>query len=87
MIYKDGYIHYNTEILSVLVRIAKKNDIPFQRGVFPHFASDALSLMRGDVKPCCVAFPTRYTHSPFEMVQESDLESTVELLYQYVITE
>ena len=40
--------------------------------------------MRADVPTALVAFPTRYTHSPFEMGHLADIEALVELLVAFV---
>jgi putative aminopeptidase FrvX len=36
--------------------------------------------MRHDVPAALVSFPTRYTHTPFEMAHLADLEALVALL-------
>ena len=44
-----------------------------QPAIFQNFASDGEAFIRRGVETALVAFPTRYTHSPFEMVDERDL--------------
>jgi tetrahedral aminopeptidase len=51
-----------------------------QPAIFQNFASDGEAFIRRGVETALVAFPTRYTHSPFEMVDEQDLTQCVQLL-------
>ena len=84
IVYKDVQAHYDIEIIKKLRDIAEKNEIPYQHGVFTNYGSDSGAMIKGGVKPTLIAPPCRYTHSPYEMVHEDDLENTVTLLYHYV---
>lgn len=55
-----------------------------QRAVFQYFGSDGAALIKRGVDSALLAYPTRYTHSPFETVVESDLEHAVALLVAFV---
>ena len=48
------------------------------------FGSDAGALMREGVAAALLGVPTRYTHSPFEMLHNADLERTLDLLAAFV---
>ena len=41
--------------------------------------------MRRGVETALLTYPTRYTHSPIETVDEADLIHTVELLVAFVL--
>jgi endoglucanase len=70
-----------TRSLTVAIEAAARDaGIAFQRAVFNLYGSDAGELIKQGVASALVAFPTRYTHSPFEMIHEDDLDATVELL-------
>ena len=84
IVYKDAQAHYNIEIIKNLRAISGKYKIPYQHGVFTNYGSDSGAMIKGGVKPNLIAPPCRYTHSPYEMVHEDDLENTVTLLYHYV---
>lgn len=83
--YKDGGFAYNLEIIKELRATAEKNQIPFQHGVFINYGSDSSAMIAGGAKANLIAPPTRYTHSPMEIVHLDDLENTVKLLYHYVV--
>jgi endoglucanase len=84
IVYKDGGIHYNLEIIRELRATAEINNIPYQHGIFEHYSSDSVAMIAGGAKPCLIAPPCRYSHSPFEMMHIDDLENTVKLLYHYI---
>ena len=41
-------------------------------------------MVAGGARPNLIATPTRYSHSPFEMMDLDDLDTTVRLLHHYV---
>lgn len=80
LVHKDAYVHYSARLTQELARIAASADIPVQHAVFPSYASDGAELIRQGIETALVAPPMRYTHSPFEVVQEGDLYMIVQLL-------
>lgn len=71
--------------LSRAIEIAAMDaQIPFQRAVYNLYGSDAGELIKQGVASALVAYPTRYTHSPFEMVHEDDMRACVDLLHAVV---
>ena len=84
IVYKDSLIHYNLEAIRELRSTARLNAIPYQHGVFTSYGSDGATMVRGGSRTSLLAIPCRYSHTPFEMVQEDDLENTVRLLFHYV---
>ena len=60
--------------------------IPVQTAVFPNFASDGREWLQQGVPTAMIAFPCRYMHSPFETIQESDLDLTVDFLAVFLTT-
>jgi len=84
--YKDVSYHYVRRILGRLQRVAEQRGIPTQPLVFSRYSSDGVEFARSGVPTALVAYATRYTHSPFEMVHLRDLEQTVELLLAYLTT-
>ncbi|HUS78442.1 MAG TPA: M42 family peptidase [Patescibacteria group bacterium] len=87
MAYRDGAIIYNVKTIRELVATAERNGIPYQQAVFEHYGSDSVAMIAGGARPCLVATPTRYSHSPFEMMDLGDIEQTVKLLSHYVTEE
>lgn len=84
IVYQDAMCHYSRRLSDALIEVARQNDIPVQRAVFQHYGSDGAALIRRGVDTALLTYPTRYTHSPIETVQESDLEQSVALLVAFI---
>jgi tetrahedral aminopeptidase len=84
LVYKDSSVHYDRRIIGRLLDVASANDIHVQQCIFPGFGSDGAALIRAGIPTALLAIATRYTHSPFEMVDERDLESALKLLKAFV---
>jgi endoglucanase len=84
LIHKDSIIHYDHALTAELERTAAAANIPIQHAVFGSFGSDGASFMRADVPAAMIAFPARYTHSPFEMGHLGDIEQMVDWLAAFV---
>jgi endoglucanase len=69
-------------VVQWMIRTAEKNKIPFQREVLLMGGTDAraIQLTRAGVPAGCISIPVRYIHSPSEMVDYSDVQSSVKLL-------
>jgi endoglucanase len=87
LVHKDSLVHYDHQLTSRLERLAGERGIAVQHAVFGSFGSDGSSLMRADVPTALVAFPTRYTHTPFEMGSLVDVEAMVDLLVSFVVSD
>lgn len=81
LVLKDNAAHYSRRLTLAIRRTAEKAGIPIQLAVFPSYASDGLQFVRAGLETALLAVPTRYTHSPFEMIHEDDLTATVALLH------
>lgn len=84
LVHKDATTHYSREIIWELVAQAEAHEIPVQHAIFQRFGSDGAQFIRHGIPAALLCPPTRYTHSPFEMVDEADLDATVDLLKAYV---
>lgn len=84
LIYKDAMVHYDRRLIGRLLDVAISNDIPVQHGVYPGFGSDGAALIRAGIPTALLAIATRYTHSPFEMGDERDLDGALRLLTDFV---
>jgi endoglucanase len=85
LIHKDLY-GYSFRLNNQLIDVARGASIPLQHAVHGIYGTDAGALLREDVAASALAVPTRYTHSPFEMVHAADLEMTVSLLLEFLYT-
>lgn len=86
LVHKDALVHYDYALTRHLEQVAEAANIPIQHAVFGSFGSDGAAFMRADLPAALVAFPTRYTHSPFEMAHLGDIEATVDWLAALVRT-
>jgi len=85
LVHKDN-VAYSRPLSLALTRAAKSAKIPIQPVVFSAYGSDAGAFMRQGVEAALVAVPTRYTHSPFEMIHLGDVELTIQLLKTFLET-
>lgn len=79
---KDSGIIANPKVRDLLVKTAKEQNIPYQLEVLIGGATDASSIerTRGGVPSGVISIPTRYVHSPSEMVDMNDVENSIKLL-------
>ncbi len=71
-------------VRDLLVQRAKEADIPYQLEVLEYGTTDAaaMQLVRAGVPSGCLSVPCRYIHTPSEMVDERDVEHSVQLLLE-----
>lgn len=72
------------------MNLAREREISFQREVFPGIGTDggALSLGGRGIPTGVLSIPSRYAHSPVEVIDMGDLQATVDLfalVYRIVI--
>ncbi|MGB9695414.1 MAG: M42 family metallopeptidase, partial [Caldisericaceae bacterium] len=69
-----------------LVKTAKSNDIPYQLEVITGGTTDAyaMQMTKGGVLAGSVSLPTRYVHTPGEVIDTNDFENAVKLLKNYI---
>jgi putative aminopeptidase FrvX len=79
---KDGGMLADPRVVNWMVRTAKKAGIPFQREVLEGGTTDAraIQVARAGVPAGCLSVPTRYVHSPSEMVDAADVQNSIKLL-------
>jgi tetrahedral aminopeptidase len=86
LVYKDAYVHYDVGLIERLTDIAVANDIPIQHAVYEHIGSDGMALIAAGIPTALLGPSTRYTHSAFEMIDLSDVDSSLRLLRAFVTT-
>jgi putative aminopeptidase FrvX len=79
---KDSGIISNQKVKQLLIDTAKELLMPYQLEVLLGGATDASSIekTRGGVPSGVISIPTRYVHTPSEMVDMNDVEDCVKLL-------
>ena len=86
LVYKDSSAQYDRRILARLREIALANAIPVQEAVVQGMGTDGAAMIRSGVPAALLMIATRYTHSPFEMGDERDLDAALALLKAFVTT-
>lgn len=73
-------------IKNMLAELAEDNNISYQYEVLEFGATDAraIQLSRGGVPSGTLSIPTRYIHSPSEMLDLADLKDSRDLLIKFV---
>jgi endoglucanase len=80
--FKDSGAISDPRVAQWMIHTAEKNKIPYQREVllFGGTDADTIQKARAGVPSGCLSIPTRYVHSPSEMVDIADVENSVKLL-------
>jgi len=79
---KDGGMLAHPGVKNWLIETAEANEIPYQLEVLESGTTDARAIQtsRAGVPAGCVSIPTRYVHSPSEMIDYGDVTNAVRLL-------
>jgi len=83
---KDSSIVCHPDVVSRLRSCAEKAEIPFQYEVLTAGGTDAgsIHLTAGGIPTGAVSIPTRFLHSPSEMISVEDLKGVVNLLAAFI---
>ena len=83
---RDGGMLSDPRIVRWMVDTAEKAGLPYQLEVLEGGTTDAraIQLARAGVPVGCLSIPTRYIHSPSEMVDYGDVLNSVKLLVALV---
>jgi putative aminopeptidase FrvX len=67
-------------------QIAEREGIPHQMEILPAGGTDAGGVQRlhGGIPAITLSVPCRYVHTPNEMVNENDVQATIDLLARYL---
>jgi endoglucanase len=87
LVHKDALVHYDHALTMRLETVARQAGIAIQHAVFGSFGSDGSAFMKADIPSALVAFPARYTHTPFETGHIDDIEGLVDWLCAFVRSE
>ena len=79
---KDSGALSDPRVVQWMISTAEKNKIPYQREVLLFGGTDAhaMQMTRAGVPAGCLSIPTRYVHSPSEMVDLIDVQNSVKLM-------
>lgn len=87
VVHQDSSVNYSARMCRAFVEAGRGRNIPVQQAVFQNYGSDGAELIRRGIETILLTIPTRYTHSPNEMVTEADCNSTVDLLIAFLESE
>jgi endoglucanase len=81
---KDGGMIADPRVVDWMVKTAEKAAIPYQLEVLLGGTTDAraIQLTRAGVPSGCLSIPTRYIHSPAEMIDMEDIKNSLVLLLE-----
>lgn len=79
---KDGGMIADPKVVTAMVNAAERHNIPYQMEILLGGTTDAkaMQISRAGMPAGCVSVPTRYVHTPSEMVDLTDVENAVKLL-------
>lgn len=70
-----------------LIKTAEKNNITYKLDVMGNSTgtnSDEIAMSRKGVKSALISIPLRYMHTPVEVIDLADVESTAKLMAEYI---
>ena len=78
----DQSVITHPEVRTTLIELAKRKNIPYQLEVLTAGGTDAgvIHTTGAGVKTGGISIPTRYIHSPAEMIAKSDLDAVCDLV-------
>lgn len=82
----DHSVICDAEVRTLLIETAKKNKIAYQLEIMTDGGTDAgaIHLTKAGIKTGGISVPTRYIHSPSEMINTEDLENCTKLIAEAV---
>lgn len=83
VVHRDSSARYHRGLTYAICAAGAKRGITVQDAAFQAYGSDSSAMFKADVPAALVAYPTRYTHTAIETVDESDLEACVALLLAF----
>jgi endoglucanase len=84
LVYRDGSVHHDRHLTERLADLAEARGIPYQFGAYLQFGNNAREFVAAGIPSVMITPPTRYTHSPFEMCHEDDVENAIRLLVAHL---
>ncbi len=81
---KDWLVVVSPEMRDWMIDTAEKHNIPHQLEVLLGGSTDAaaIQIVRSGVNAGCISIPTRYIHTPSEMLDINDVQACTDLLVQ-----
>lgn len=77
-----------TNLLKMILDVAEKNEIPIQKASAYRATgtdTDAFAYSNAGVASALISLPLKYMHTTVEMVAKEDVQSIIDLMYQFLI--
>jgi len=87
IVIKDSQLVYSHKQNRRIFDIAEKENIPIQRAVYHNYATDGFQIVSHGFPVSVVGVPCRYSHSSFETINLGDVETSIELVYRFLLSE
>ena len=75
-------------LLKMIIEVANKKKIPFQRAAASRSTgtdTDAFAYSADGVASALISLPLKYMHTTVEMVDKTDMENVIKLMYEFII--
>ena len=79
----------HNKLLSVIEKVAEKNKIPLQLRTVSRSTgtdTDSFAYANDGCPSALISIPLRYMHTTVEMINKDDVENTIRLMYESVLT-
>ena len=77
------------KVLNMIIETAEKKEIPFQRAAVTRSTgtdTDSFAYANDGCPSVLISIPLRYMHTTVEMLHKSDIEQTIRLMYETLVT-
>lgn len=78
----------HNKLLDLVIDVAEEKKIPFQRSAASRSTgtdTDAFAYSNGGIPSVLISLPLRYMHTTVEMAHKTDIENTVQLMYESLL--
>ncbi len=78
----------HNKLLDLVIDVAEDKKIPFQRSAASRSTgtdTDAFAYSNGGIPSVLISLPLRYMHTTVEMAHKTDIENTVQLMYESLL--
>ena len=84
----DAYLLASVPVRKKLKALAEENNIPYQLEIFSGIGTDAgeMHMAHGGIPSSVISIPSRYAHSPCEVIDLEDLEHSKNLLIHFIMS-
>jgi endoglucanase len=86
VVIKDNQIHYSHQLNKLVYQAAQNRGIPVQRAVYHNYATDGQKIASRGQRVSAIGIPCRYSHSSFETIRPEDLDWTIQLMEEFLLT-